>query len=54
MQPEQVASLICRAINSRRRWYKPWWLWPTELGSVLFRWPYEVVATWVLRRQLRG
>jgi short-subunit dehydrogenase len=54
MQPEQVARLICRAINSRRRWYKPWWLWPAELGSVLFRWPWEVVTTWHLRRQLRG
>ena len=54
MQPSQAAQLICRAINSRRRWYKPWWLWPAELGSVLLRWPFEVVATWYLRRQLRG
>lgn len=54
MQPEQVARLICRAINSRRRSYKPWWLWPAEVASVLFRWPFEVVATWHLRRQLRG
>jgi NAD(P)-dependent dehydrogenase (short-subunit alcohol dehydrogenase family) len=54
MSPEQVARLICRAINSRRRWYKPWWLWPAEVASVLFRWPWEVVATWYLRRQLRG
>jgi NAD(P)-dependent dehydrogenase (short-subunit alcohol dehydrogenase family) len=54
MQPEQVARLICRAVNSRRRRYAPWWLWPVELGSVLFRWPFEAVATWHLRRQLRG
>jgi short-subunit dehydrogenase len=54
LQPEQAASLICRAINSRKRWYKPWWLWPTELGSVLFRRPFEAIATWRLRRQLRG
>lgn len=53
MQPEQVARLICRAINSRRRWYKPWWLWPVELGSALFRWPWEVVTAWHLRRQNR-
>ena len=53
MQPEQVACLICRAINSRRRWYKPWWLWPAELGSVLFRWPWEILATWYLRRPSR-
>jgi short-subunit dehydrogenase len=54
MRPEEVARLICRAINSRRRSYKPWWLWPAELGSVLFRWPWEVLAAWYLRRQLRG
>jgi short-subunit dehydrogenase len=54
MRPEQVARLICRAINSRRRSYKPWWLWPAELASVLFRWPWEVVTTWYLRRHLRG
>jgi short-subunit dehydrogenase len=54
MQPEQVARLICRAINSRRRWYKPWWLWPAELASVMFRWGWEVGTTWHLRRQLRG
>jgi short-subunit dehydrogenase len=54
MRPEQVARLICRAINSRRRSYKPWWLWPAELASVLFRWPWEVIATWYLRRHLRG
>jgi short-subunit dehydrogenase len=54
MRPEEVARLICRALNSRRRSYKPCWLWPAELGSVLFRWPWEVIATWYLRRQLRG
>jgi short-subunit dehydrogenase len=54
MQPEQVSHLLCRAINSRRRSYGPWWLRLAELGSVLFRWPWEVVSTWYLRRQLRG
>jgi NAD(P)-dependent dehydrogenase (short-subunit alcohol dehydrogenase family) len=54
MRPEQVAHLICRAINSRRRSYGPWWLGTAALGSVLFRWPWEVVMTWYLRRQLQG
>jgi short-subunit dehydrogenase len=54
MQPEQVASLICRAINSRRRSYAPWWLKPAELASVLLRWPWEVLMTWRLRRQRQG
>jgi short-subunit dehydrogenase len=54
MRPEHVARLICRAINSRRRSYGPWWLPMAELGSVLFRLPCEVIMAWHLRRQLRG
>jgi short-subunit dehydrogenase len=54
MKPEEVARLICRAINSRRRSYGPWWLMPAEVASVLLRWPWEVLMTWRLRRQLRG
>jgi len=53
MQPEEVTRLICQAIISRRRSYRPWWLWLAELGSVLLRWPWEVVMTWNLRKQLR-
>jgi short-subunit dehydrogenase len=53
MKPEHVAWLICRAINSRRRSYSPWWLFPAALGSVLLRWPWEVITTWCLKRQLR-
>lgn len=53
MLPEQVAHLICRAINSRRRTYGPWWLGPAALASVLFRWPWEVLMTRHLRRQLQ-
>lgn len=52
MRPEQVASLICRAINSRRRSYGPWWLLPGQLASVLLRWPWEVLTAWHLRRGL--
>ncbi|HEV3257288.1 MAG TPA: SDR family NAD(P)-dependent oxidoreductase, partial [Gemmataceae bacterium] len=37
MRPEQVARLICKAINSRRRTYAPWWLLPGQLASVLLR-----------------
>ena len=54
MLPEHAASLICRAILSRRRAYGPWWLLPAQLASVLLRWPWEVLMTQRLRRQLRG
>jgi short-subunit dehydrogenase len=45
MRPEEVARLICKAINSRRRTYAPWWLPLAQLASVLFRWPWEVIMT---------
>jgi len=51
MQPQQVACLICRAILSRRRSYSPWWLMPAQLASVLFRWPWEVLMTRLMRPQ---
>jgi short-subunit dehydrogenase len=51
MRPEQVAQLICRAINARRRAYAPWWLLPGQLASVLFRWPWEVFMSRRLKRQ---
>lgn len=50
MRPEQVASLICKAINSRRRTYAPWWLMPGQLASVLLRWPWEVIVSRRLQR----
>jgi len=50
MEPEQVARIICRAINSRRRTYAPWWMPAAQLASVVFRWPWEVLVTWRLRR----
>jgi short-subunit dehydrogenase len=54
MQSEHVAQLICRAINSRRRSYGPWWLLPAQLVSVLLRWPWEVIMSRRLKRQLKG
>jgi len=54
MQPEQVASLICRALVQRRRSYGPWWLGIAAVASVLLRWPWEVLTTWSLRRETRG
>ncbi len=45
MQPEQVAQLICQAINTRQRTYAPWWLIFGQLASVLCRWPWEVIIS---------
>jgi short-subunit dehydrogenase len=51
MQPEDAARLICHAIVSRRRTYAPWWLIFGELGSVLFRWAWEAIASGYLQRK---
>lgn len=50
MQPEHVAQLICKAINSRRRTYAPWWLLGGQLASVLLRWLWEPLMTWRVKR----
>jgi hypothetical protein len=52
LRPEQAARLICKAINSRRRTYAPWWTLAAQLASVLLRWPWEVLMTRRLRRTL--
>ena len=54
MQPEQVACVICRAIVSRRRSYKPWWMPVAEVICLLLRWPIEILMTWILRRGRGG
>ena len=51
MQPEHVAQLVCKAINSRRRTYAPWWLVVGQLASVLFRWPWEVIVSRRLKQE---
>jgi short-subunit dehydrogenase len=52
MQPEEASSLICKAINSRRASYAPWWLGPAQLASILFRRPWELLMTHRLKRKL--
>jgi short-subunit dehydrogenase len=45
MQPQEVAQLICRSIISRKRTYAPWWLLFAQLGSVVLRWPVEIMIS---------
>lgn len=37
LSPQDAARLICKAINSRRRRFAPWWLFPLQLLSLLLR-----------------
>jgi short-subunit dehydrogenase len=50
MQPRQAALRVLRAMITRQRWWTPWWLPPAHLASALFRWPWEAVTSWLLRR----
>jgi NAD(P)-dependent dehydrogenase (short-subunit alcohol dehydrogenase family) len=50
MQPEQAALRVMRAMLTRQRWWTPWWLPPAHIASALFRWPWEVITTWLQRR----
>jgi short-subunit dehydrogenase len=45
MQPQEVAQLICQSIISRKRTYAPWWLISAQLGSVVLRWPVEIMIS---------
>lgn len=52
MQPDEVACLICRALDApRRRSHGPWWLPAAQLASVLLRRPWEAAMAWRARRQ---
>lgn len=37
MSPEHVAKLVTKAIYTRRKIFKPWWLIFGQIGSVIFR-----------------
>ncbi|MTD31269.1 SDR family NAD(P)-dependent oxidoreductase [Planomicrobium sp. YIM 101495] len=53
MSPVHVAELIGKLFVTRKKTYKPWWLFPGEVGSVLFRGPIETVLTRRLMKQER-
>lgn len=52
MNPDHVAAIICRAIINKRRKYAPWWLVFGQLASVIFRYPWEALNTYWLKKKL--
>jgi len=50
MSAEHVARIICKCIINRNRSYAPWWLIFGQLGSVIFRKPWERLSTYYLKR----
>ena len=53
MQPKQVAKLICMAINTRRRYFAPWWLFFAKLASLLFRWAWAPILSRLEKAKLK-
>lgn len=52
MSPDHVAKIICRAIYTRRRIFKPWWLIFGQIGSVIFRRPAEFFMNKMAKKKL--
>lgn len=50
MSPEHVATIICKSILYRKRKYAPWWLIFGQLGSVLFRYPWELISRRIMKK----
>jgi len=44
MSPVHVANIICKSILNKKRKYAPWWLIFGQLGSVIFRYPWELIS----------
>ncbi|HYZ69938.1 MAG TPA: SDR family NAD(P)-dependent oxidoreductase [Mycobacterium sp.] len=44
LNADQAADIVARAIIKRPRTIAPWWVWPAELTTVLFRAPVERAA----------
>lgn len=53
MSPVHVAEIIGSALRTKKRTYKPWWLLPGEVASIIFRSPLETFMTRQLKRSER-
>jgi hypothetical protein len=44
LYPDQAADIVAKAIIERPRVVEPWWVWPTELTSVVLPGPIDRAA----------
>jgi short-subunit dehydrogenase len=51
MRPDDVAKIICQFIYKRKRKFAPWWLMFGQLGSVIFRGPWEFFVPYFLKKK---
>ncbi len=50
MLPQEVASLVLEAIQSRKRRYQPWWLTLVRIISITFHTPLESLITYLYKK----
>lgn len=51
MQPQHVAKIIAKSIYTKHRKFAPWWLFFGQLGSLLFRGPWEFFTPYFLKKR---
>ncbi len=51
MSPEHAAKIIIRAMVSKRRIFRPWWLFSGQVASVLFRRVHEAFTSLTEKRR---
>lgn len=51
MSPEHVAKIICKMIYTKKRKFAPWWVFPAQLASVLFRGIWEFFTPYFLKKR---
>ena len=49
LSPAEAANVIARALIRKNKYVAPWWLWPVEMASVIFRWPSDWTMQWLYR-----
>lgn len=52
LRVESAANVLCRALVSKKSTFKPWWMVPAQLGSVLFNGLWQrLCLTWLARKR---
>jgi short-subunit dehydrogenase len=54
MSPNHVAKIICKTFYTKKKYRSPWWLIFGEIGSVIFRYPFELLMPKFISPQRHG
>ncbi len=52
MNPNHVAAKICKSIYKHNRYISPWWLVFAELGSIILRYPFELLMPRFVKKNI--